>query len=140
MPADIQVFQPDELVFFNKLAAYLVMKVTALIGNPFIQPCQAQASLFSVTAAWLLAGQLACEAAALLLRFPVVLWWCNLFSAGQGRKIPQPQVNANRSTQPLLVMAAHMIFACSKKLCWYSSRHPLFSRYWLSGYRQTSYQ
>jgi len=34
----VQVFQPDELVFFNQLAVDLLMKVTARVGHPFIQP------------------------------------------------------------------------------------------------------
>jgi len=39
-----------------------------------------------------------CEASALLLRLPVVVRWRNLFSAGQGRKIPQSQIKANCSS------------------------------------------
>ena len=33
----VQVFQPDELVFFNQHSADLVVKVAALIGNMLVQ-------------------------------------------------------------------------------------------------------
>jgi hypothetical protein len=33
----VQVFQPDELVFFNELSTELMLKVKALVGNFLIQ-------------------------------------------------------------------------------------------------------
>ena len=77
---DVQVFQPDEAVFFNQLAAELVMKVAALIGNPLIQPRQAQACLFPVAPAQLLPGSLARKAATFLLCFAVVLRRSDFYS------------------------------------------------------------
>jgi hypothetical protein len=86
------------LVFFNQLAVQLVMMVAALVGNPFIQPCQTPARLFPVVAARPLAGQLVGQAAAFLLRLALVLRRFDLFSAGQADIIPQSQIKTNRTT------------------------------------------
>jgi hypothetical protein len=43
---DVQIFQPDELVFFNELAAEFMVKVSAWIGNLSLQACQTQPRLY----------------------------------------------------------------------------------------------
>jgi len=93
---DIQIFQPDETVLLDKLTAQFVVKIPALIGNPLIQTGQAQAGFFPIAAPGLLAGELACQSAALLLRSPVVLRGRNLLTGRQHGKLAQAKIETNR--------------------------------------------
>jgi hypothetical protein len=96
-PTDVEVFNLDEAEPVDNPAAGLVQEVLALVGHLLMLACQSQAGFLLAVTAFLGPAQSTLQAFQAALGLSEVARMLNLFTAGQHRKLLQPQVNADRA-------------------------------------------
>lgn len=92
-PVDVQVLKGDIAVPLYQIVAELVVKILALVGDPFMLNGYLNPGLAPVERAFLLAAQPALADLQPSLRFTQVLGGLDFLPGGQGDKIFESQVN-----------------------------------------------